>query len=78
MDIVKKILIHGKEGTPEVMLALKKELGDVRWYLEAAALALGFTMEEIERLNADKLRLRYPNGFTEAAALAKADLKESK
>ena len=37
----------------------KKELGDVLWYLNTLALSLGFTLEEVARLNVDKLQKRH-------------------
>lgn len=60
IDIVKKWFAHGHELDKE---HLKKELGDVAWYLAEASSALGFTLEEILDANIDKLRKRYPEGF---------------
>lgn len=63
-DEIKKIVFHGKVTNRETIL---KELGDVRWYLEYLAHAFGFTMDEIEFANMEKLRARYPKGFVEHA-----------
>lgn len=60
IDIVKKWFAHGHELDKA---HLKKELGDVAWYLAEASTALGFTLEEILEANIDKLRKRYPEGF---------------
>lgn len=60
IDIVKKWFAHGHELDRE---HLKKELGDIAWYLAEASSALGFTLEEILEANIDKLRKRYPEGF---------------
>ena len=60
IDIVKKWFAHGHELDKE---HLKKELGDVAWYLAEASSALGFTLEEVLEANIDKLRKRYPEGF---------------
>lgn len=60
IDIVKKWFAHGHELDKD---HLKKELGDVAWYLAEASSALGFTLEEILEANIDKLRKRYPEGF---------------
>jgi NTP pyrophosphatase (non-canonical NTP hydrolase) len=60
IEHVKKKLFHGKDLDKH---ALIKELGDVRWYLELISISLGVSMAEVERLNVEKLRLRYPNGF---------------
>lgn len=37
---------------------LKKELGDVVWYIAVMAHSLGFTFEEVMQLNVDKLKSR--------------------
>ena len=60
IDIVKKWFAHGHELDKE---HLKKELGDIAWYLAEAATALDLTLEEILEANIDKLRKRYPEGF---------------
>lgn len=69
-DLIKKV--HG-HGTPFDGEKLKKELGDVLWYVAALADAHGFTLADVAEANAAKLRARHPNGFTVATANAKAD-----
>lgn len=59
-DILKKVIFHGHDLDDE---ELKKELGDVLWYLSNICNVLGYSMEEIADLNITKLRERYPNGF---------------
>lgn len=44
---------------------LAEELGDVLWYVANAADALGFTLNDIAAMNIEKLRQRYPEGFSE-------------
>ncbi len=41
------------------------ELGDVLWYVSNAAYLLGTDLETIARRNLEKLKKRYPNGFTQ-------------
>lgn len=41
---------------------LALELGDVRWFCSLLALILGYTDEEIEKMNLDKLRDRAMRG----------------
>ena len=60
IDIVKKWLAQGHELDKE---RLKKELGDIAWYLAEAATVLDFKLEEILQENIDKLKKRYPDGF---------------
>ena len=60
IDLVKKHLHQGHELDRE---KLSKELGDVAWYLAETAYALDVSLEEILRMNLDKLKNRYPQGF---------------
>jgi NTP pyrophosphatase (non-canonical NTP hydrolase) len=62
IDIVKKHLAQGHDLDRE---ALIKELGDVAWYLAETAAALDVSLEEVCSRNIDKLRRRYPQGFSE-------------
>lgn len=49
---------EGGELTPKARVSLAKELGDVLWTLTRLANALGFTLQEIARLNAEKINDR--------------------
>ena len=42
----------------------KKELGDCTWMIAEACEALDFDMDDVMQLNIDKLKARYPQGFT--------------
>ena len=66
IDIVKKWLAHCHELDRE---HLKKELGDIAWYLAEAATALDMDLEEILQANIDKLKKRYPQGFSAADSI---------
>ena len=61
IDIVKKHLAQGHELDRE---HLAKELGDVAWYLAETARAIGYSLEEICEMNIEKLKKRYPEGFS--------------
>lgn len=61
IDIVKKHLAQGHELDKE---NLAKELGDIAWYLAETATAIGYDLEDIFKMNIDKLRKRYPEGFS--------------
>ena len=61
IDIVKKWMAHGHELDKE---HLAKELGDIAWYLAEAATALDMDLEDIFRANIEKLKQRYPDGFS--------------
>ena len=61
IDIVKKHLYQGHELNKE---KLAQELGDIAWYLAETAYALGLPLETIFRGNLEKLKKRYPEGFS--------------
>lgn len=58
--IVKKWIFHEKGLDRD---HLKKELGDVMWYVAMICESAGFTLDEIMKMNIDKLKSRYPEGF---------------
>lgn len=62
-EIVKKIKYQGKEYTEENIFHLKRELGDVLFYVSVACVALGVSFEEVMAMNFEKLEKRYPDGF---------------
>ncbi len=61
IDLVKKHLHQGHELDKQ---KLAKELGDIAWYLAEAATALELPLEEILQGNIDKLKKRFPQGFS--------------
>lgn len=71
IDIVKKHLAQGHELDRE---HLARELGDVAWYLAETACAIGMDLETVLQMNIDKLKARYPEGFsTERSVDRKAE-----
>ena len=62
-DLVKKCIFQGKELNEENKLHMKKELGDIMWYMAQACLALGVTLDDVIKTNIEKLEKRYRNGF---------------
>ena len=72
IDIVKKWYAHGHELDRE---HLKKELGDIAWYLAEAATALDLDLSDVLEGNIDKLKKRYPEGFETEKSL-KRDEKD--
>lgn len=69
-DDVKKALFHGKKLDRDHAI---KELGDILWYVAQAATALNVGLSEVARLNIEKLKLRYPEGFSHEASARRAD-----
>jgi NTP pyrophosphatase (non-canonical NTP hydrolase) len=61
-EVVKKIFLQGKPYTEENIFHMKRELGDLCWYLAQACMALDITFEEVLEMNYQKLSARYPEG----------------
>ena len=61
IDLVKKHVSHGHPLNREKLI---DELGDVAWYLAECADAIGVTLEEVLAHNIEKLKKRYPEGFS--------------
>ena len=61
-EVVKKILFQGKPYNEENVFHMKRELGDICWYLAQAFMALDTNFDEILDMNIEKLSARYPDG----------------
>ena len=61
-EIVKKIIFQGKPVNEENLFHLKRELGDIMWYVAQACMGLNVSLDEVIEMNVDKLRSRYPGG----------------
>ncbi len=70
IDIVKKHLAQGHTLDTE---HLAGELGDVAWYLAETATAIGYDLDDIFRLNIEKLQKRYPDGFQTEKSVHRID-----
>ena len=66
MEIVKKLMFQGKKWDDETIFHLKRELGDVMWYVMQCLIALETDMDEIVEMNIEKLKKRYPGGEFDA------------
>ena len=62
MEIVKKLIFQGKPWDDANIYHLKRELGDVMWYVMQCLIALDSSMDEIVGMNVEKLKARYPGG----------------
>lgn len=60
-DLIKK---NRMQGHPIDIEHIAKELGDVCWYIAETATAIGVDMETIMKMNIEKLKKRYPDGFS--------------
>lgn len=66
LDQLKKAIFYGK---PLDKVNLAEEIGDQMWYMAIMADALGVNFDDIQAKNIAKLKARYGDKFTEAAAL---------
>lgn len=64
-DLIKKSQYAG--GSLDLP-KLEEELGDVLWYLQAMLNFLGLSIEDLARLNIQKLAARRPTDYTEIPA----------
>ena len=61
-EVVKKIIFQGKPVNEENMFHLKRELGDIMWYVAQACIGLDISLDEVMEMNVEKLVARYPGG----------------
>lgn len=74
VDPLKKNMFYGKPMTEEMWTNVREEIGDKLWYLVATfCRALGVSLEDLARENIRKLQIRYPEKYTEQAAIDRAD-----
>jgi NTP pyrophosphatase (non-canonical NTP hydrolase) len=69
-DAIKKHIMYGQ---PLDIQNLVEECGDLMWYICLCLNAVGYTFEECLSQNIEKLRIRYPEKFTEKDALERKD-----
>jgi NTP pyrophosphatase (non-canonical NTP hydrolase) len=72
VDCIKKILYHGHDLDLN-RDKLKIELGDLMWYVATLATTAGLSLEEIAVANIEKLKTRYPEGFSEERSKHRED-----
>jgi len=61
-EVVKKIIFQGKPYNEDNIFHMKRELGDIMWYIAQACMALDTSFREIMEMNYEKLSARYPEG----------------
>jgi len=66
VDAFKKHIIYGQELD---WVNINEELGDAMWYMAILCRISGKSFEDLMQINIDKLKARYPDGFTEYHAL---------
>jgi len=68
-DHVKKIVYHGHPLDDDTRDKIAKEIGDILWYCAMGSRGIGIDLGEIARMNVEKLRKRYPSGFSTEESL---------
>ena len=63
--MVKKWIFHEKPLDEE---HLKKECSDIMWYIAMICESMEWELNEIMRINIEKLKARYPQGFDTSLA----------
>ena len=66
IDVVKKHMFQGHDLDVD---KIKKELGDVMWYVAEVCEALDLSMDEVMETNITKLSNRFKNGFTKEESI---------
>lgn len=69
-DMIKKYMFHGHLLNRGEFI---KELGDCAWYLAFLCTAIDVSLEEVLIENIEKLKKRYPEGFSELASINRAE-----
>lgn len=72
-ELAKTAKAHLYYGKPLDKANVAEELGDILWFVQLACTATGFNLAEVAEANIEKLRVRYPQLYSNEAALARAD-----
>lgn len=65
-DHIKKHVFHGHKLDKDYVM---KELGDIGWYRANLATEIGADLDMVDIVNTEKLRGRYPEGFSTEASI---------
>ena len=76
-ELLDNVYRHWNYGRQVDRDNLVEELGDIRFYMRHLQNLFQITDQEILQYNVTKLSKRYPTGYSDAAALARADKQET-
>jgi NTP pyrophosphatase (non-canonical NTP hydrolase) len=71
VELLKKNIYHGHFNTKQELI---KELGDVMWYIANLCTENNILLEMVLEENIEKLKKRYPNGFTQVDSIKRVDI----
>jgi NTP pyrophosphatase (non-canonical NTP hydrolase) len=74
--VLKKVIFHHHPFDIDKATKLIGELGDVMWHIAALGTEFGITLEDICCYNLEKLRTRYPEGFSDEDSLKRVDVDD--
>lgn len=74
IELIKKHVFHGHALDKE---KLTKEVGDALWYLATICTGGGIRLCDAAAGNVEKLKARYPDGFSEQASQNRVEYKEA-
>lgn len=69
-DTIKRTVIYNQ---PLDVENIREELGDILWYVAVIANNLDLNLSEVAEENIAKLKVRYPQRYSDAAAAERAD-----
>lgn len=72
-DHIKKSMFQGHVLDAEKVI---KELGDVCWYVATFAKGLNVDLETVMKMNIEKLKNRYPDGFKVENSIYRAEVTD--
>lgn len=72
-ELVKKHVYYGKQLSKSEIIS---EVGDCLWYINILLNSIGASFSEAMEANVKKLSKRYPNGYSDEAALSRADVED--
>lgn len=64
-DAIKKHIAYGREID---VVNIKEELGDLLWYISMAMDIFGFEPSDVFKTNIEKLKIRYPDKYSDELA----------
>ena len=74
-ELLEEVANHAFLGHPLGEMKAIRELGDIAFYEEGFRQGMGVSRETVLDENIDKLRTRYPEGYSDAALQLRADTK---
>ena len=69
-DMIKKWIYHGHKLD---IYEVQKEIGDICWYVAMMCESFGLEMDRVVEVNINKLKQRYPEGFSEQASIKRIE-----